>query len=117
LAKPGMSMYDRVGNNCLVFFTNDRAKQVCEDNPDTIQGVIINDYHCTLDPSSILIGSKISGSTESPAIVEFGSSILFSNIVAARVRKSRIERSHVLTGEVDTSTITDSIVSGKLVGM
>lgn len=117
LSKPGKPMYDKVGNNCLVFFTNDEAKKVCQANPETLQGVIIDDYWSTIHPNALVIGSFFRGSIGTAATAGPGSKIFYSNVVMANVRDSRVERSEVNVGSVEGCTITDSLVSGSLGAM
>lgn len=117
LKKPGSPAFEKVGNNCLVFFTNDRAKKVCEDNPETIQGVFVNDYDCWIHPEAVVIGSYLRGSVGSPARIDFGSKVTYSNVVMAHVRRSQIDRSAVSTGVIDDSVVSESFTSGDLRNM
>jgi hypothetical protein len=115
-------LFEQVGNNNLVFFTNTPAMELCETHPDTIQGNIIDDYWCRIHPEAVVVGSFIKGHAGShgcgPSVgnVDFGSQVFYSNVSGGHVRRSKVVRSAVM-GELERSTIADSIVGGSLRNM
>lgn len=118
LAVRGMPMYEKVGNNCLVFYTNDAVKKICDENPENIQGVIVNDYDCWIHPDAVVVGSFLRGdSVEFPAVVDFGSKVYYSDVVMAHLRRSEVNRSYVSIGKISDSVIDESFTSGNLRNM
>lgn len=116
LARPPgiMSFYERVGNNCLVFYSNEQAKKVCREHPETIQGVIVDDYDCWIHPEAVVVGSYLKGSVGSPAVIDFESRVFYSNVVMSHVRRSRVTTSHVSIGNVEESVVVGSFISGNV---
>lgn len=103
LDRPGTPFYETVGNNCLVFFTNSEAMEICEQNPERYAGVIVDDFDVVLDSKSVVVGSFFRG----PAAHRSG-------IIHSWRGPSRVFYSNVSWGELRNCSIVSSDVAGKL---
>ncbi|MDQ5972122.1 MAG: hypothetical protein QG553_281 [Patescibacteria group bacterium] len=118
LNRPDMPLFEKVGNNCLVFFTNDDAKQVCEDNPETLQGVIVSDFNSIIKPGTVAVGSLLQGHVTSPGEIMAGSEVYYSTVFAAEIIRSRLVSSIAMPGsKLVASNATESVVYGSLYKM
>ena len=102
--------YRKVGNQCLVFFSNDKAARICEENPDNIRGIIVSDYDTVIEPGAVVIGSVLDH-----AFIDRSSEVTHSNLVYSTVKRTIVDGSLMGTcydrWTAHDSTVQDSWVS------
>ncbi|MFO0971274.1 MAG: hypothetical protein U0520_02910 [Candidatus Saccharimonadales bacterium] len=103
LERPGMPFYRLVGNNCLVFHTNTRAMDICEENPENYTGIIVDDFGVVLDPQSVAVGSFFRAAQACR-----------SGIIHGWYGPSRVFYSNVSQAELWGCSVVSSSVHGKL---
>jgi len=101
-------MFRRVGNQCLVFYTNGPAAEVCEADTDNIRGIIVADYDTVIQPGANIVASVLNRS-----FVDSYSTVKSSVLNFAKVRRSVIDHSRISTTmtHVSDSTVIGSVVA------
>jgi hypothetical protein len=103
----GSHSFRKVGNNCIVHYTNDQAMAACESNPIGMRGVLVLDRDTRLEASATLVGSSFLHT-----FVDTGSSVYHSDLAFSVVRRSDISRSIISSCMGPVRGIADSMIDG-----
>lgn len=104
--------YRKVGNNCIVWSYRPNIMQICEENPDKLQGVFVADYDPIIQRGAVIIGSLLVGNSE----VIRGSVVRGSNLVGSSyITRSTITESRIAGGEFCDSVIDRSFVHARVI--
>jgi hypothetical protein len=97
--------FRRVGNNCLVLYTNAQALAACETSPGSIRGVMVLDADTRLEATATAVGS-----TFVHTFVDTDSTVYHSDIAFSTIRRSDISRSVISNCMSPRGVIRDSTI-------
>lgn len=109
------TVWRRVGNNNIVFFTNERAAEVLAASPDTYCGIIVTDFDTRIEPGTHIERSILTNVRVLQESEIHNSRISYSHINKSKVDYSRINGLNAYNSEIEQAWLNQCDVSQAIV--